>query len=137
MSAPDPAHGPSGMGHIWVVYDGECPFCSSFVTMYRLRELAGRVHLIDARSRHPLVGEVQRLGLDLNEGMAVLVMGKVYWGAEAMHMLALLGSGSNFFNRANRLLFRHQALARLLYPILVRGRLLTLKLLGRAPIANS
>ncbi|HMH66133.1 MAG TPA: DCC1-like thiol-disulfide oxidoreductase family protein [Rhizomicrobium sp.] len=123
-------------GDIWVVYDGQCPFCSSYVLLYRLRALAGLVHLIDARSDHPLVEAIRQHGYDLDAGMAVAFGGRIYWGAEAMNVLALLGSGSTIFNRLNRLLFRRIGLARLLYPILVRGRMLTLRLLGRGRIGK-
>jgi predicted DCC family thiol-disulfide oxidoreductase YuxK len=116
---------------LWVVYDGECPFCSSYVRLYRLREVTGRVHLIDAREPHAIVGEVRALGFDLDDGMAVKAAGRFYHGAEAMQILAILGSGSGLFNALNRALFRRPRLARALYPWMVRGRLLTLRLLGR------
>lgn len=131
MPLPDPA------GHeLWVVYDGECPFCSSYVRLYRLREVAGKVHLLDAREPHPVVEEVRALGLDLDEGMAVKASGRFYHGAEAMQILAILG-GSGLFNRINRAVFRHPGLARALYPWLVRGRLLTLRLLGRRTLHST
>jgi predicted DCC family thiol-disulfide oxidoreductase YuxK len=122
---------------IWVVYDGECPFCSSFVLLYRIRKLAKRVHLVDARSRHPVVDEVRRRRFDLNEGMVVKVDGRLYHGPDAMNILAILGSGKTLFNRVNRALFRRPGMARLLYPLLARGRLITLRLLGRPLIGDA
>lgn len=132
MSAPDPEAG----SDLWVVYDGECPFCSSYVLLYRIREHAKKVHLIDARSAHPIVDEARRLGLDLDEGMAVKLNGRFYHGAAAMNILAILGSGGTLFNRLNGALFRHPHLARFLYPILVRGRWVVLRLLGRRLIGS-
>ena len=126
MSPPDPKQ-----TELWVVYDGECPFCSSYVRLYRLREVTGRVHLVDAREPHPVVAEVRALGLDLDQGMAVKAAGRFYHGAEAMQLLAILGDGPDLFNALNRAIFRHPRVARLLYPWMVRGRLLTLRLLGR------
>jgi len=126
-----------GAREIWIVYDGLCPFCSRYVMLYRIRQLVQQVHLIDARdSNHPLVKELSDMGLDLNEGMAVKWDGKLYYGAECMHLLALLGSESSGFNRLNRWLFSRRRLARGLYPILVRGRKLTLRILGRPAIEN-
>jgi predicted DCC family thiol-disulfide oxidoreductase YuxK len=119
---------------LWVVYDGECPFCSSYVTLYRIRQQADRVHLIDARSAHPIVDEVRRAGYDLDVGMVVRFEGRLYHGAEAMTVLAILGGDGTLFNRLNRALFRHPRLSRALYPWLVRGRLLVLRMLGRKPI---
>ena len=48
-----------------------------------------------------------------------------------MHLLAVLGGDQSAFNRLNQILFSNPALARVLYPWLVRGRKLTLRLLGR------
>ena len=116
---------------IWVVYDGECPFCSSYVQLYRIRERVGQVHLVDARSVQPIVAEIRRAGLDLDEGMVVKSQGRLYHGADAMNLLAVLGSEGTLFNRLNRALFSRPRLARFLYPPLVRGRRLALRLLGR------
>jgi predicted DCC family thiol-disulfide oxidoreductase YuxK len=122
---------------IWIVYDGLCPFCSRYVLMYRIRQLVKNVHLIDARnSEDPLVKELSDGGFDLNEGMAVKWGGRLYYGAECMHLLALLGTENSFFNRLNRWTFSRQRLAHAFYPILVRCRKLTLRLLGRPAIEN-
>ena len=45
---------------IWVVYDGMCPFCTRYVMLYRIRQLAEKVHMIDARSDHPVVRRGRR-----------------------------------------------------------------------------
>ena|SRR5205085_11186281 len=126
----------SSIDDVWVVYDGECPFCSSFVLLYRIREHAQHVHLIDARSHHPMVDEIRRQRLDLNKGMAVKFNGRLYHGSDAMNILAILGSGKTLFNRLNRALFRRPGVARLIYPLLTRGRLITLRLLGRPLISE-
>ena len=123
-------------GDLWVVYDGECPFCSSYVLLYRIREHAKHVHLIDARSAHPIVDEVRGEGFNLDEGMAVKFNGRFYHGAAAMNILAILGSNGGVFNRLNHSLFRHPRLARFLYPMLVRGRWIVLRLLGRRLIED-
>ena len=130
MSLTDP-----GDAHLWVVYDGECPFCSSYARLYRVRERA-TVHLIDARSAHPLVASILRDGVDLDKGMAALFNGRFYHGAEAMNLLAVLGSSATFFNLANRFLFGRPTLARRLYPLLVAARLLTLRALRRPLISE-
>jgi len=119
---------------LWVVYDGQCPFCCSYVRLYRIREHAARLRLIDAREAHPVVAEVRARGLDLDQGMVVKLGGRFYHAAAAMQILALLGAEGSLFNYLNRLLFRHPWLARRLYPLLVCGRLLTLRLLGRSLI---
>jgi len=121
---------------VWVVYDGECPFCSRYVLLYQPRERGQRVHLIDARSSHPIVGEIRARNLDHNEGMVVRWCGQYHFGAEAMHLLAMLAGEGSFFDWVNRLLFSRPRLARALYPALVRGRKLILRLLGRKLIGE-
>ena len=119
---------------LWVVYDGQCPFSSSFVQLYRIREHAKQVHLVDARTPHPILAEIHERQFDLDDGMVVKLGDRFYHGAAAMQFLAILGSDDTVFNRLNRLLFRHPWLARRLYPLLVAGRLTTLRLLGRTKI---
>lgn len=119
---------------IWVVYDGECLLCNAFVLRYRIQQVVRQMHLIDARMSDPLVDEVRRAGLDLDSGMVVKLKGRFYHGADAINALAILGSDNTLFNRINRALFRRPQVARLIYPLLVQGRLLLLRILGRSPI---
>lgn len=116
---------------ITVIYDGECPFCSAFVRMTRLREAAGEVRLVDARGMSGAVRRVLAAGYSLDDGMAVIMDDRIYHGDEAMTLLASLTTRSGIFNRLVRLLFRSPRLARVIYPPLKMGRALTLRLIGR------
>ncbi len=69
--------------------------------------------------------------------MVVRWRGQFHYGSEAMHLLALLGSNRSVFNRLNQAIFSNPKLARVLYPWLVRGRKLTLRLLGRKLIDDA
>jgi predicted DCC family thiol-disulfide oxidoreductase YuxK len=122
--------------HLVLVYDGECPVCSSYVRYIRIKESVGRVILINARDGGVWVEKVQTAGLDLNEGMVLLYGGHFYHGADCVHMLALLSSTSGFFNRLNALLFSKQVVAKFMYPVMRAGRNLLLRLLGRRPIGS-
>lgn len=114
-----------------IVYDGECPFCTRFVELYRIRKNVGRVVLTDARERPDLVAQFTRDGLDINEGMVAMWEGRSYYGADAVQLLAMLGAENGAFAALNRLLFKKPAVAGVVYPWLVRGRKLALRLLGR------
>jgi predicted DCC family thiol-disulfide oxidoreductase YuxK len=117
-----------------IVYDGQCPFCSRYVKLVRLRESLGQVRLVNAREGGPIVEELQRAGVDLDEGMALKLDGRLYHGQDCIHMLALLSTPSSAFNRLNAALFRSPRAARLLYPVLRTGRNTALRLLGRSKI---
>lgn len=121
---------------IAIVYDGECPVCSAYIRMLRLRAL-GDIALINARDDHPLVRSLQAARVDLDEGMAVKIDDELYLGDEAVQRLALMTGSSSFFNRVNYWIFRNGARSRLLYPMLRAGRKLLLMLLGRKTIAAS
>lgn len=125
---------PANMDAVTIVYDGECPFCQQFMQLLRLRASAGNVHLIDARSNHPLVDEIVQLGFDLDQGMIVVIGERYYHGSEAMQVLAMLSTRKGWFNRLNYYIFRSKGMSTTLYPILRTGRNLVLKLLGRKPI---
>ncbi len=118
-----------------LVYDGECPFCSRYVALVRIRESYGPVELVDARSGHPVVADLSARGYDLDEGMVLIDGDEVYHGEDCIHRLALLSSPSSLFNRFNAAVFRSRRASSVLYPLLRAGRNLTLRLLGRRKLA--
>ena len=115
---------------IQIVYDGECPFCTAYVRLFRLRELA-KVELINAREDNPVVREIIELGLDLDEGMVMKVGDVYHFGDDVMHQLALLSGPQGFLRRFNYWVFSDARRSRLIYPWLRSCRNLTLRLLGR------
>ena len=121
----------------WIVYDGDCPFCTRYARLVRLRESLGPLALVDARKGGPLVAEVRAAGLDLDEGMVLKLDGRLHHGAEALNLIALLSSPWGGFNRINRALFRSARMARLAYPALRAGRNAALRLLGRKKIGQT
>ena len=123
------AHGPI------IVYDGECPFCAAYMRMVRLREAAGAVTLVNAREAgHPVLRRIRDAGLNLDDGMVVEIGDQLYHGDAAMTVMAAMTSGSGLFNRVMGWAFRSPRRARLIYPPMVAGRNLTLRLLGRKKI---
>lgn len=121
---------------ILLVYDRQCPACDAFCRMVRIRETVGELKIVDAREQSPIIDEITGLGLDIDQGMVVKMDEVVYYGADAIHALALIGSRSGAFNRLNHWIFRSRRRARLLYPVLRSLRNLLLKALRRTKINN-
>ena len=120
---------------VTIYYDGDCPFCTHYVRLLRLRRTAGKVALVDLRGDAGIRRNLEEDGFDPDQGMIVETEGRRLGGADAVNVLALLSTSSGLFNRANRLVLSPPALANLVYPILRSGRWLALFLLGREGFA--
>lgn len=117
-----------------LVYDGDCPVCSSYVRYVRVREAVGSLRLVDGRQGGPWLTRVREAGLNLDQGMVLFYGGRAYHAQDSMHMLALMSSNVGLFNRINALIFRRQLLARILYPGLRFGRNMLLIALNRSKL---
>lgn len=124
------------LDRLTVLYDGECPFCSRYVAMVQIRKNVGSVTLLNARDHSELVAVLRRRGIDINNGMVVVWAGKVYYGSDAMHLLAMLSDDTGAFSFVNKVIFKNQTAARTIYPALVAGRRATLWGLRRSLIAT-
>jgi len=122
------------MSTVDVYYDGECPFCTRYVRMLRLKEAVGHLRLIDLRENSEIRSELLRQGFDLDQGMVVEIGGRRYGGGEATNQLALMSTPINWFNKLNRLIFSNAQMSRLSYPVLRTGRWVTLFAMGRQGI---
>lgn len=114
----------------YIVYDGDCPFCSRYVKLLRLRRAVGAVKLLNAREAHPIVTMLKSKGINLDEGMALISGKEISVGDDCIHKLALMSTQSDWFNRVNYWVFRSPTISKLLYPVLRLGRNSTLHLLG-------
>lgn len=121
---------------ILLVYDKECPACDNYCQLVRIRESVGELILVNARDPNPAVDEITAAGLDIDQGMVLKMGDALYYGADAIHMLSLIGSRTGVFNRINFWLFRSKPLSHILYPVLRLFRNLLLKLLGKSKINN-
>jgi predicted DCC family thiol-disulfide oxidoreductase YuxK len=118
-------------GAILVIYDGECPFCANYVSRMNLRNAVGMVTLIDARAGAEPAKALIRQGYDLNEGMAVVFGGSVYYGKDAVTFLSSLTNSRNWAGRLLSKLLNSPGRAAVLYPVMKLGRRITLRALGR------
>jgi predicted DCC family thiol-disulfide oxidoreductase YuxK len=121
---------------ILLIYDKECPACHFYCQIVRIRQSVGELVLIDARENPEVLQEITAEGLDIDQGMVLKMDGQLYYGADAIHLLALLSGRSGVFNRLNYWLFSSKKVAAILYPILRSYRNVLLKLLGKTKINN-
>lgn len=121
---------------ILIVYDAECPACDNYCQFVRIKESVGTLKLIDARENSELMDEITTLGFDIDNGMLVKTGEQWYYGADAIHALALMSTRRGWFNRLNYWLFKSKNISGILYPLLRACRNLLLKLLGKSKINN-
>ena len=121
---------------ILLIYDKECPACNAYCQLVRIRKSVGDLKIIDAREQSNVLDEITSRGLDIDQGMVVKMGGQIYYGADAIHALALISSRSGIFNRFNYWIFKSKTLSSWLYPILRFCRNLLLKVLGKTKINN-
>ena len=109
---------------IWFVYDGECPMCASAARALRIKKDYGALHLINAReaAHDPLVQEINKRGLDLDEGMVIVAPDRFYHGKEALKFMAQYGDARNVFTALCKSLFWSDVISSLTYPWLRGAR---------------
>lgn len=121
---------------ILLVYDKQCPVCDAYCQIVRIRESVGDLKIVDARENSGVMKEITAQGLDIDQGMVLKMDNQLYYGADAIHALALISSRSGLFNRMNYRIFSSKTASAWLYPVLRSLRNLLLKILGKAKINN-
>jgi|CXWL01.1.fsa_nt_gi predicted DCC family thiol-disulfide oxidoreductase YuxK len=123
----------SNLSGNFLIYDEECFFCSNYVRLVNLKQSIGDITLVNARD----AGVAEKFNIDLkylNEGMLLILNGNRYYGAEAVHHIALLSTASGVFNKINATVFKYRFLSHLFYPLLKLGRKTYLFLAGKKEI---
>ena len=124
------------VGDILLVYDQECPACDIYCRSVRVAPSVGTLHVVNARQSSEVMEEITAAGLDIDQGMVVKIGGQLYYGSDAIHTLARLGSRSDLFNKLSHYLFRSRTLSRILYPGLRACRNVLLKTMRKTKINN-
>jgi len=121
---------------IFLVYDKECPACDLYCKLVRIRESIGNLILVDARNPSSFMDEITAAGLDIDQGMVLIVGDQMYYGADAIHTLAIMGTRSGVLNRLAYWCFKSRAASSVVYPVLRSCRNLLLKILRKTKINN-
>ena len=112
-----------------LLYDSECPLCNGLACS--LKQSNPDLEIIDARQASAERTSAEKQGLDLNEGMAMIVDGRQYYADEALTYSAGNLRAEGLTGWLMRLLFRHKRATQILYPVLVLLRKLLLRLAGK------
>ncbi len=123
-------------GDIFLVYDRECPACDLYCKLVRIRESIGKLILVDARNPSSFMDEITAAGLDIDQGMVLIVGDRMYYGADAIHILAIMGTRAGVVNRLAYWCFKSRAASSVVYPVLRSCRNLLLKILRKTKINN-
>lgn len=121
---------------IQIIYDQECPFCSKYCQLIKIKKAAGEIELIDARAPSSVMEKITAKNFDIDNGMVVTIEDEIYYGDEAIHVLSLLSARSDLFNCLNYHLFKSKRMSKILYPLLRDCRNVALWLLGKSRIHN-
>jgi predicted DCC family thiol-disulfide oxidoreductase YuxK len=121
---------------ILLVYDRECPACNAYCQVVKIRESVGNLRIVDARENSEVLHEITAAGLDIDQGVVLKMGDQLYYGSDAIHTLALIGSRSGVLNRINYWVFKSKTMSSILYPFLRFLRNFLLKILGKSKINN-
>lgn len=121
---------------IFLVYDKQCPVCDRYCRSVKIRDITADLVPVDARTDSAIMHEITARGFNIDQGMVMKMGDTLYYGADAIHALALISSRSDLFNRMNYRVFKSRTVSSWLYPILRFFRNLLLRILGRTKINN-
>lgn len=120
-----------------VVYDGECPFCKSFVYLTNLKKLGYEVSLINARDKSDdIVRDIAKI-YNLDEGMVVIIDNDILYGSDAARFLTTGFRATNLLALMYYLLLRNEKFAEFFYPILVKARKFYFRVVGKKLINDN
>jgi len=120
---------------IELVYDDQCPVCRTYCQNIKVDDGIS-LSLVDARKDGPLMEEITKKGLDIDQGMVLKTGDTLYYGSDAMRQISLRAQKKGWLALINRLFFTRQSHADIFYPL---GRSLRnglLRLLGIEDIQN-
>jgi predicted DCC family thiol-disulfide oxidoreductase YuxK len=115
----------------FVLYDGECPVCASYMALVELRRFHPSIEILDARKHPTLVARLRAQGFEVNDSLLVKLGSTVYAGADATRVLSELSSEQVWVRRIGVWAIGGAPWSRVLYPYLRGTRNLLLRCLGR------
>jgi predicted DCC family thiol-disulfide oxidoreductase YuxK len=113
-----------------IYYDGECPFCTRYVFMLKLREVVGKVDLISLRSQDPRALKILSSGINVNKGFVIEYEDKLYFGGDAFYLINSLVTHDGKLGKIKNLIFSNKKISGFLYKTLTYLRYILLFFIG-------
>ena len=122
------------------IYDGECPFCNHFALLIELKSSIPSLEILDGRKNLDQLTELYKQGYDLNKGAILMTNGEIRHGADAITWIcSKLDKPNDSLLEALRIIFISSMRSKILFPILLWGRRLSLTVKGKVwqPVNNN
>ena len=117
---------------ILFIYDGECPFCNHFAQLLVLKSKLPTLEILDGRENLAQLTELYKKGYDLNKGAILINNGEIKHGAAAINWICSeLKEPNDSLLEILRILFTSNKRSKLLFPILLWGRRISLTIKGK------
>ena len=114
------------------IYDGECPFCNHFAQLLELKSKLPTFQIIDGRKNLKILTQLYRQGYDLNNGAILINNGNIMHGAAAINWICTqIKEPNDSLLEILRVIFTSNKRTKILFPLLLWGRRISLTLKGK------
>lgn len=112
----------------YLLYDGECPFCTSFSKFYELKKALPNIEIVSMRDAARLQALSLPQDLDFNKGMIlVLEDGRILQGEPAFHLINNNVQKTSLRDHIVIGMNSIKPVTKVVYPLLFKMRLAVLK----------
>tara|TARA_Y100000813_G_scaffold142724_1_gene103834 strand:+ start:126 stop:506 length:381 start_codon:yes stop_codon:yes gene_type:complete len=109
------------------IYDGKCPFCNHFAELIEIKSKITNIKILDGRKNLTLINSLLDKGYDLDNGAILLRDEEIFHGAEAINTICKqINNPSSSLLLLLSKVFKSSKRTKVLFPLLVRARRLTL-----------
>ena len=114
------------------IYDGDCPFCNHFAQLLEFKSIIPSLQILDGRENLQQLTKLYKEGYDLNKGAILIHNGEIKHGADAINWICSeLKEPNDSLLEILRILFTSNKRSKLLFPILLWGRRISLTIKGK------
>ena len=116
---------------ITIIYDKECPVCVSYLKYGKLKNFFSNIQLINYRENSEIYEKYKSRGIDINNGMVLIINDKEYYASEAFFLIKNLFPENLYYAKILKFFIPNKTIDYYVYPVLVRMRKLFLFLIRK------